>query len=44
MQTGIAITREVDPQRAAEDLVEQLRTKVLNPAAVMLFAAPHLRS
>lgn len=40
MQTGVAITREVDPRRAADDLVEQLRAKVVNPAAVMLFAAP----
>ena len=40
MKTAIAVSREVDPQRAADDLAEQLRTKLAEPAAVMLFAAP----
>ena len=40
MKTAIAFSREVDPQRAADDLAEQVRSKVANPAAVVLFAAP----
>ena len=40
MKTAIALSREVDPQRAADDLAEQVRSKVANPAAVVLFAAP----
>jgi len=40
MQTAIAVSREVDPQRAADDLAEQLTIKLAKPAAIMLFAAP----
>lgn len=40
MQTAIAVSREVDPRQAADALAEQLKTKVAEPAAVVLFAAP----
>lgn len=40
MQTAIAVSREVDPMRAADDLLEQLTTGVARPAAIVLFAAP----
>lgn len=40
MQTAIAVSREVDPMRAADDLIEQLTTGVARPAAIVLFAAP----
>jgi hypothetical protein len=41
MQTSVAISREIDSYRAADHLAEQLRTKVVAPAAVILFAAPN---
>jgi hypothetical protein len=40
MQTSVAISREADSQRAADDLADQLTAKIETPAAVVLFAAP----
>jgi hypothetical protein len=40
VQSCIAITREGDARRAADDLANQLTLKLADPAAIVLFAAP----
>jgi hypothetical protein len=40
MQTGNAVSRETDAVRAADDLAQQLKERIADPAAIILFAAP----